>query len=111
MANGDDGPTGEMTATLWNSIKTKTWYNGGWKDGSKTLYLHPCANGTSFKAWFKLSSSAPKLLQLYMDKSVFDKLKTWTFSSQAKAWIYGNYKYRLRWEYKYGKWKVFYFKV
>lgn len=112
MANGSDGPTGEMTETLWNTIKTKTWKDGGWKDGAITKWLYPAANGTDFKAWFNFAASSPRQLKLYMDQSMFNQLKLWTFSPQYKAWVDGqDNQYRLRWEYTSGKWKVFCFQL
>ena len=99
MANGVDGPIGEMTESMWNAIKILTWLNGGWKSGGVTKWLHPARNGVDFKNWFALTETSGKLLKLWMDEADFNTLKGWTFDAQNKWWYDAHHYYRLKWEY------------
>jgi hypothetical protein len=108
MANGTGGPITEMTEIIWDRIKNLAWSNGGWVESGVTKWLYPCANGNDFKAWFDFSDSKPRLLKLYMDQTVFNTIRGYTFDSGQQAFIdpTTGYKYRLFWENVSGTYKV-----
>jgi len=124
MGNGGEGPVTGMTQIFWDRIKVLSWNNGGWVEGGVTKWLYPVYNKDSneYRSWFEFHEGGDathnKLLKLYMDRAVFNNLRNWTVELQRiggydfVTWKdSNNYRYRLRWEYLSGVWKVYAFRI